>query len=181
MIKPPPLRPGDTIDAVRRTLFSTAPVGEIEPNRSGWTEEFLDWADPGNQKRERALNESTGWRWIQKSGRDASANEIVSGHLLGGCAEVVDQLRGTPVFPQPADWHGAVLFLETSEDGVGPDYVTHLLRSLAAMGVIERIAAVFFARPGGQFAVSRYPEYDAALLSVVRDECGRDDVRLSVR
>ncbi len=165
-----------TIDAVRRTMFSTAPVGEIEPNRSGWTDEFLDWADPGNQKRARALNESTGWRWIQKSAGDADANGVVSGHLLGGCAEVLDQLRGTPVFPQPADWQGAVLFLETSEDGAGPDYGTHLLRSLAAMGVIDRIAAVLFARPGGQIAVSRHADYDMALLGVIRGECARDDI-----
>ena len=32
------------VDSVRRTLFSDAPVGEVQPNTDGWTVERLDWA-----------------------------------------------------------------------------------------------------------------------------------------
>lgn len=46
-------------DSVRRTLFSTAPVGVIEPNRDGWTVERLEWGDPANQSRRRTLQPST--------------------------------------------------------------------------------------------------------------------------
>ena len=162
-----------TVDSVRRSMFSVEPFGTLEENRQGWTDEFLDWADPENQKRSRRLNPSEGWRWIQEG--DHSAGDV-HGHLLGGCAEVLDQLRGTEVFPPREVWEGAFLFLETSEQGASADYLTGLLRSLAAMGIVERLQAVLFGRPGGGVPPERHGEYDEAILRVVRDECGRDDL-----
>ncbi|MBN1139650.1 MAG: LD-carboxypeptidase, partial [Anaerolineae bacterium] len=44
------------VESVRRTLFSSEPVGAIAPNLDGWTVEHLDWADPENQARKRTLN-----------------------------------------------------------------------------------------------------------------------------
>ncbi|MFP4643953.1 MAG: S66 peptidase family protein [Spirochaetales bacterium] len=210
-----------TVDAVRRSMFSTEPFGRLEENRQGWTDEFLDWAEPSNQLRARKLYPSGGWRWIQGGDRAGSAGEehpadgddnrparashraggeagavtgavkaraagdgrdsaaaagAVHGHLLGGCAEVLDQLRGTEVFPSREAWEGAFLFFETSEQGASPDFVTGFLRSLAAMGVIEGIRAVLFGRPGGGVPPERYAAYDEAILRVVRDEAGRDDI-----
>ncbi len=76
------------VESVRRTLFSAEPIGEIRPNTDGWTVEMLDWADPTLQTRKRALNSSTGWRWLQGAG-------VRRGRLLGGCLEVMVRLRGT--------------------------------------------------------------------------------------
>ncbi|HEX8278042.1 MAG TPA: LD-carboxypeptidase [Segetibacter sp.] len=33
------------INDIKRTLFSSKPIGQILPNSSGWTSEFLDWND----------------------------------------------------------------------------------------------------------------------------------------
>ena len=45
--------------SVRKTLFSSAPIGSIAPNTEGWTVEFLDWAELENQTRKRKLTPST--------------------------------------------------------------------------------------------------------------------------
>ena len=101
------------VDSVRKTLFSSKPIGTIAPNTDGWTVEFLDWAEPENQSRRRKLNPSTGWRFLQGEG-------IRRGHLMGGCLEVFDWLRGTDLWPEPDTWQGAILFLETSEGAPPP-------------------------------------------------------------
>ena len=64
------------VDAVRRTLFSSAPVGRVPENADGWTDEYLEWADPANQVVPRTLKPSIGWRYLQGVGRH-------TGHLLG--------------------------------------------------------------------------------------------------
>ena len=158
-----------TIDSMRRTLFSTDPIGIISPNLDGWTVEFLDWADPSLQAQRRALQPAGGWRWLQGNGR-------VQGHLLGGCLEVLDWLRGTTAWPDSAAWDQAILFLETSEEAPSPEYVTRVLRSFAAMGVLEKIAALLFGRPGGSVSAADFKKYDQAILRVVAEEQGLTDL-----
>ena len=153
------------VNSLRRTLFSSAPVGVVPPNPHGWTVEMLGWDDPANQSIRRQQNPSTGWRWLQGSG-------LHRGRLLGGCIEVLDWLRGTDFWPPLEDWQDALLFLETSEDAPTPQMVTSFLRTYAALGILPRLAGILFARPGGGVPVERFAEYDAALLQVVRDEEG---------
>lgn len=154
--------------SIRRALFSPEPIGELRPAQA-WTVEHLDWADPANQGRRRALTPSPGWRWLQGEGP-------VEGRLLGGCLEVLDWLRGTPVWPAPASWDGAVVFLETSEEAPSPLAVTRMLRAMAAAGALERAAALLLGRPGGGVPEAQFAAYDEALLGVVRDELGRPDM-----
>lgn len=153
------------VAAVRRTLFSTEPVGEIAPNTDGWTVENLDWADPANQARRRRLNPPTGWRFLQGRG-------VRRGHLIGGCFEVLDWLRGSAIWPEADTWQGAILFLETSEDAPTPDMVKYGLRTYAAMGILQRLAGLLFARPGGQVPPGKFEEYDRVLLQVIAEEEG---------
>lgn len=157
------------VDSVRRTLFSAEPVGEITPNRDGWTVEMLDWGDPANQERRRRLEPSSGWRWLQGTG-------VHEGHLIGGCLEVLDWLRGTSVWPDAAMWRGAILFVETSEEAPSPDTVGRIMRAFAAMGVIDGLAGILVGRPGGGIAPERWGDYDTAIRTVVVDEQGRDDL-----
>lgn len=153
------------VESVRKTLFSAGPVGTIAPNPDGWTAERLDWADPANQPRPRKLNPSTGWRFLQGQG-------VHSGHLIGGCFEVLDWLRGTAFWPELDAWQGAILFLETSEEAPSPEVVKYGLRTYAALGVLPRLAGILFARPGGEISPETFVEYDKVLLQVVRDEAG---------
>lgn len=156
------------VDAVRRTLFAPAPFGTVEPNQDGWTVELLAWEDTANQTRQRARTPSPGWRWLQGSG-------TARGHLIGGCAEVLEFLRGTWAWPTLDEWDGAILFLETSEEAPPPEMLTYLLRSYAAMGILPRLAGILVGRPGGaELSPNNFSAYDDALLQVIRDEEGLD-------
>lgn len=155
-----------TVDSVRRTLFSPDPIGTVPENRDGWTVEFLDWADPANQLRPRRLNASTGWRFLQ--GRGA-----VTGHLLGGCADVLEFLKGTAWWPAPDAWRGAILFLETSEVAVPPWQFRSWLRNDGTQGILQSLAGLIVGRPGGhRVPPSSFADYDAAILQVVSNELG---------
>lgn len=159
------------VHSVRKTLFSSEPIGNIPPNRDGWTVEILDWTDPANQTHLRKLNPSTGWHFLQGRG-------IHQGRLLGGCFEVLDWLRGTDFWPGMEDWQDAILFLDTSEDAPSPDIVKYGLRTYAALGILPRLAGILFARPGGPVPPEKFEEYDKVLLQVVAEEAGLTDLPL---
>jgi muramoyltetrapeptide carboxypeptidase LdcA involved in peptidoglycan recycling len=153
------------VDSVRRTLFSAEPVGVVEPNLHGWTAEFLDWAEPENQSRRRKLNPSGGWNYLQGEG-------IRRGHLIGGCIEVLDWLRGTTIWPGAEVWQDAILFLETSEEAPSPMAVLRVLRAFAALGVLKQLSGILLGRPGGEVPPERFGEYDEVILQVVAEEEG---------
>ncbi|MFN8440323.1 MAG: S66 peptidase family protein [Caldilineaceae bacterium] len=159
------------VDAVQRALFSTAPIGEIQPNVGGWTVEHLDWSDPAHQQRKRQLQPSTGWNWLQGKG-------VRRGRLIGGCLEVLDWLRGTNFWPSLEQWRNSILFLETSEEAPSPSWVKYALRTLAAAGVLHRVCGILYSRPGGQIPPARFAEYDAMLRQVVVDEEGLTELPL---
>jgi muramoyltetrapeptide carboxypeptidase LdcA involved in peptidoglycan recycling len=163
-----------TADSVRKTLFSTAAPGLLEASADGWTDEFLDWADPSNQRRRRQLQPPMPWRLLQGCG-------IARGPLIGGCLEVWQWLRGTALWPDDRCFDGAILFLETSEEGASPKMVARELRVHAAMGLLARLSAILFARPGGRVAPERFSSYDQAILAVVRDEQGLRDLPIVTR
>jgi len=153
------------VDSVRRTLFSSVPIGEIVPNGNGWTVELLDWADPENQSQRRRLQPCEGWRFLQGEG-------VRRGHLMGGCFEVLDWLRGTDYWPALDTWQDAILFLETSEEAPSPACVLRGLRSYAAMGILKRLSGILFGRPGGGVPREQFDDYDQAILEVVAKEEG---------
>lgn len=163
-----------TVSSVRRTLFSSEVVGGVEPNRGGWTAEELDWAVPENQEKPRRLNPPEEWRFLQGRG-------VARGRLLGGCLEILEFLRGTEVWPGKDAWQGAILFLETSEEAPSPTVLSRALRVYAAMGILNKLSGILFARPGGNVPVERFCEYEAAIVQVVAGEEGLDDLPLVTR
>lgn len=155
------------IQSLRKTLFSSKVIGDVNPEIDGWTVERLDWADPANQQVKRKLNPSTGWRFLQGHG-------IHRGHLMGGCLEVLDWARGTAIFP--ANWQDAILFLETSEEAPPPETVKRTLRAFAALHILSKLSGILFGRPGGEVPVEKFREYDKAILQVVNEEEGLTDL-----
>ena len=92
--------------------------------------------------------------------------------LFGGCVEVLDWLRGSPYWPSVESLRGAVLFLETSEEAPPPSRLMEFIRSLAAMGVLEKLGGILVGRPGGQIQPERFKNYDDALCNTIRVEYG---------
>jgi len=156
-------------ESVRRTLFSSELIGEIKPNSGGWTAELLDWGDPQNQEKKRKLSPSTGWKFLQGKG-------LHCGHLIGGCIEVLDWLRGTPAWPNADVWKDAILFIETSEEAPSPEAVSRILRSFAAVGALKEINGVLFGRPGGQISPEQFTEYDRVILQIFAEELGDTNI-----
>lgn len=109
-----------------------------------WTEDLSDWNAPDFESevgRPKDLH-AGGWRWLQGKTR-------VEGHLIGGCVEVLEMLKGTRWWPERELWQGAVLFLDTSEDRPPPAQVEYWLRNYATQGILGEAAALLIARPRG--------------------------------
>ena len=157
------------VDAVRKTLFDAEPIGSIAPNNDGWTVELLDWAESKNQTLKRRLTPSTEWKFLQGSG-------IHRGHLIGGCFESLDWLRGTEFLPNSETWQGAILFFETSEEAPPPSAVLRGLRAYAAMGILKELSGILFGRPGGLISPDQFDEYDKVISQVVVEEEGLKDL-----
>ena len=162
------------VDSVRRTCFTAAPVGVVEPCRDGWTVEHLDWSNRSNQQRRRMLNPASGWCFLQGSG-------VRQGRLIGGCLDTLLWLRGTPAWPELAAFDRAILFLETSEEAPPPQVVAQTLRSYASMGILGRLSGILFGRPGGGVPVADFSKYDEAILHVVNEEEGLSSLSIVTR
>ena len=161
-----------TLESMRRTLFSSQPIGRLTASIADWTADFPEWP-PQLHDRKRKLNEPMPWKTLQGSG-------TVTGHLIGGCFESLEFLKGMEYWPSLDQWNGALLFLETY-DAPSTTYVEHWLRNYASQGILERVNGLLFGRPGGSHhSPQDYVRYDAAFLKVVR-ECGLIDLPILSR
>lgn len=150
-------------NSVRRTLFTTDVIGKIEPNTSGWTDEELPWRDPKNQSVKRKLKKTIDRKVLQGTGK-------VRGHLFGGCIEVLEMLKGTPVWPNKEFFENSILFFETSEEAPSIDYVVRALRNYAATGILERANGIIIGR-GANLPENEMDRYEQAFFHVVQKEC----------
>lgn len=163
-----------TADAVRRCLFSVEPPGLFQASAEGWTDEHLDWNVTAHQQRKRAMYPPSPWRVLQGHG-------AAQGRLIGGCLDTLHWVRGTSLWPEASAFDHAILFLETSEAGPSPRDVAQELRVYGAMGLLPRLSALLFGRPGGRVQPERFALYDDAILRVVRDEQGLGDLPIITR
>lgn len=158
------------VEYLKRALFSSEPIGHITPSKA-WTNEHLDWFDPTLTTVKRMMTESRGWRWL--NGNGLNGNGKVTGELLGGCIEVLEFIKDTPLWVQHANWKGKILFIETSEEEPEPAFLKWWLRNYAASGILANINAVIVGRPEN----NRYwREYDEVLLTVICAEAGLTDL-----
>src|SRR5690625_24555 len=89
-----------TIELINRTLFSNQPIGNIQAAKE-WTSERLEWTEK-NKNQRRKMHENAGYELLQGSG-------IVEGHLIGGCIEVLEFVKGTALWPQDEHWENSIL------------------------------------------------------------------------
>ncbi len=148
------------IKDIKNTLFSNKKSRIITPNTDGWTSERLNWEDPKNQNISRTLTSSKQWKFLQ-------GEKVVTGELLGGCADVLETLKDTQLWVQPSEWKGKIMFLETSEVMMPPHYFKWILRNYVASGIMQNIVGLIIGRPYDNKYVK---EYEEALIQVIRDE-----------
>jgi muramoyltetrapeptide carboxypeptidase LdcA involved in peptidoglycan recycling len=149
--------PDYTAQWVKRTLFSSKPIGEVFSSKT-WTSQYLLWVIE-NKDTARKFEPNQGHELLQGVGR-------VQGRLIGGCVEVLDFLRGTELFPAIEDFRGAILFLETSEEMLRPDNLRYSLRALGAMSILERINGIVFGKP---YNNKYYAEYKVEIKKVLSE------------
>ncbi|MCL2376142.1 MAG: LD-carboxypeptidase [Defluviitaleaceae bacterium] len=151
---------------IQNVLFQPSDELAINPSPA-WTSEFLEWADPTNNKIARTMTkDDKGYELLQGEG-------IAQGRLLGGCIDVFPMIIGTKIWPNPDEWDNAILFLETSQEYPAPHDVKYILRGLAAQGIISRLGGILFGKPQHE---KYYEEYKQVLLQVVGKESGRHDM-----
>ncbi|WP_066389412.1 S66 family peptidase [Neobacillus mesonae] len=146
-----------TIEMVKRTLFSTEAIGEIQPVKE-WTSERLEWIEANKDKR-RKMRPNTGYELLQGSG-------IAQGRLIGGCIEVLEFVKGTELWPEKKYWENSILFFETSEDKPDPTYIRYWLRNYAAQGILQKTKGIIFGKPQDEMY---YEEYKHEILKVMKE------------
>jgi muramoyltetrapeptide carboxypeptidase LdcA involved in peptidoglycan recycling len=147
---------------LEKVCFQAEPAGLLKPNEAGWSNERLEWDNESLLSQKRQLKPSSGWRWLQGEG-------LARGHLMGGCVEVLEFIKATPVWPDADTWKGCLLFLETSEEKMAPMTLRRNLRNYGAQGILANCAGLMLGRP---YDDVHWKEYDEVLLQVVRDELG---------
>lgn len=151
-----------TVKWIETVLFSGTPVGHI-PVAPEWTGEWLEWTGANKEKR-RTYKPNHDYEVVQGEG-------VVQGPLIGGCFEVLEILKGTPLFPAPSQFDGAILFLETSEVHAPEWLLEDGLRQYGVCGILERLSGILFAKPqNGRF----YKEYKHVIKKVLAEfNCGQ--------
>ncbi|MFT3952643.1 MAG: LD-carboxypeptidase [Oscillospiraceae bacterium] len=153
--------PAYTVNAVKSLLFGDSAGYEIAPSPV-WSDDWIPWDESNQGKEYRYKPDQRGYELLQGSG-------IVSGPLMGGCLDVLPMLLATPLWIPAADWAGAILFLETSEEKPNPNLFTYILRNFAAQGILRRLSGIVIGKPQGEVY---YEEYKQAILQVVAREEG---------
>lgn len=151
-----------TEDSVRRTLFSHEPPGLVPVNMEGWTAERLGWHDASLQEQRRVLQPADPVRVLQGQG-------VAQGHLLGGCAEVLEMAKGTAWWPSLEAWRGAILFIETSEEAPPPGFLRYWLRNYAAQGILGALNGILLARPDPKGDEGYRAELEQVLIWVLAE------------
>ena len=129
-----------------------------------WTSEFLEWSNEEYDSKKRKMSkEEHGYEVLQGKG-------TFEGELLGGCIDVFPMLIGTEIWPSKDAWENKVLFLETCEDEVPPDYLKYYLRNLVAQGIIDKINGIIIGKPQNE---KYYEEYKEVYKNVIGGEANR--------
>lgn len=149
-----------TVDGVRQVLFSTEAPGLVPVNEEGWTVERLGCSDASLQDRRRVLQPADPVAVLQGKG-------VARGHLLGGCAEVLEMAKGTAWWPGLEAWRGAILFIETSEEAPPPDFFRYWLRNYAAQGILRVLSGIVLARPDPKSDEGYRGKLEQVLVSVL--------------
>lgn len=157
-----------TLHMINKTLFNPQPTLEI-PSAPYWyddEDEKIWWCEENRNRVKAYHDEKIGYEVIQGSG-------VVEGRLLGGCLDVFIELLGTSLWPEPEQWRGKMLFLETSEEDMPADVLMWILRNLQAQGIFDVISGILVGKPARR---SKYEAYKQVYRQVVGFEAGHPEL-----
>lgn len=146
-----------TAEWMQKVLFDNSPIGEIKP-AAKWTGERIEWLEE-NAVMQKTMHENQGYEFLQGSGK-------VTGHLIGGCIEVLEMAKETSLWPDDEIFDDAVLFFETSEDMPEPKYIEWWLRSYGSMGILQKAKALLFGKP---YQGRYYDEYKDSIMKIISE------------
>jgi muramoyltetrapeptide carboxypeptidase LdcA involved in peptidoglycan recycling len=143
--------------SVLTTLFSNQPIGLIK-HPELWTAERIEWIyENRNQKKVMQKNKEA----IKLLGSGKA-----KGYLFGGCIEVLEFARGTILWPKDEDFSQMVLFFETSEETIRPEYLEYMLRWYGIKGILNQVQAIIFGKP---YQEVFFDEYQVAILKIAKE------------
>ena len=148
--------PDYTIETHRRALFSNQTIGEIKSCPS-WTSEFLPW-DIENKNISRTFHPNHPYERLQGTG-------TVTGRLIGGCMNVMELMKNTPLFPSLETFEDTILFLETSDSSPSPELFELWMMNYGASGILHKINGLVFGKP---FNETNYEEYKHIIVKVLK-------------
>jgi muramoyltetrapeptide carboxypeptidase LdcA involved in peptidoglycan recycling len=157
-------RNGEMHPLTRASIAAALAGAELELTEPAeYGDEELDWRDFDPDGRRR-MQPAAPWEW---HGRE----ERVAGQGWGGNLEILDfQLRAGRWLQPNEAYDGHVLFLETSEELPDATYVYRVLMGMGERGLLERFAAVLWARPKAwNFATHNGPEQKQAYIGAQRE------------
>jgi muramoyltetrapeptide carboxypeptidase LdcA involved in peptidoglycan recycling len=158
--------PGSFLEQFRSILFSAAGTFEYTPFGVA-CDGYEEWSNPQNAARTKPLYSDAGPRAIQGRGPRR-------GVLWGGCLEVLEMVKGTPWWPRRELWHDAVVFIEGSEEVPPPELYSRVLRSWAAAGNLDHVAALLVGRARGYDKSQKQALDDAVKTAISVDACRPD-------
>jgi muramoyltetrapeptide carboxypeptidase LdcA involved in peptidoglycan recycling len=159
--------PNSFLDQFRSILFGAAGAFEYTPFGVA-CDGYEDWSNPQNAARTKPLYSDAGPRAIQGQG-------LRRGVLWGGCLEVLEMVKGTPWWPRRELWRDAVVFIEGSEEVPPPELYSRVLRSWAAAGNLDHVAALLVGRARG-YDKSQKQALDDVVKAAISVEAGRPDM-----
>ncbi|MGI6118691.1 MAG: S66 family peptidase [Bilifractor sp.] len=143
-----------------RELIETGTIREIVPS-DVWYEARTDFG-PESIGTSLPCHHNEGFELLQGSSK-------FSGPILGGCLDTIyDMFDGTRfedspslcqkyhLFPDPDDWKGKILFLETSEETMSPEKYHQALMYLKDTGIFSVISGILVGKPMNEVCLEEY-------------------------
>ena len=146
-----------TENSVRNILFNDSKGYEIT-SCEYWSDDFVPWSEENINHKKKTRPEEHHYEVLSGSG-------IITGKLLGGCIDVFPMIVGTEIWPEPDEWKGKILLLETSEEKPEPNLVKYYLRNLGAQGILERINGIVVGKPQDEEYYEEYKEVYRTVLN----------------
>ena len=146
-----------TANWLEKVLFDASTIGII-PAAVEWTGERIEWLE-SNASIAKTMVKNQGYEFLQGKG-------VTQGHLIGGCLEVMEMIKGTSLWPSQDVFEEAILFFETSEDMPAPNVVEYWLRNYGSQGILQKSKGIIFGKP---YQEKYYEDYKHAITKVLSE------------